>query len=612
MNYLSVCSGIEAATVAWHGLGWKAAGFAEIEKFPSAVLKERFPDVTNYGDMTKYKEWKNVGTVDLLVGGTPCQSFSVAGLRKGLADPRGNLMLTFGAIAHHFKARWVVWENVPGVLSTNNGDDFKSFLDMLNELGYIVDVDIHDAQFHGVAQRRRRVFVLGQRVDFLLRKRTDTSLLTIIQFLQEILQKTLIGASFKLENEQENLDFQGRLKDGVRKRIDLFLSHGGKDSSRMLQDRLVEAFQKHLQEQKNSGVIRGGLEKELILADLLMGLKTEDQSTLIEELLRKTLEESLKVARLYTTLTTTETITQYQIFMCSKIVLTTARLIAHLNPSCQNFWSAGLSSLTTLKEYIKYARQTSSELFGDMERNDYWVYFVKQAEQLCESIGSIRVSNFGEIFPIAESLSGNPPPSREKGKGIAFNAQGSASQGLSAGRTSPTLDKSKVHAICYGIPGNWIGRKPENGGNATTPMVDLSPCITGMDRPAVCYENHGQDSRIKECGAVSPTLNCNKALPIVKAQGGANAEITEGLSTTLNCNHESPIIADSFQLRRFTPRECERLQGFPDDWTKIPWGNKPAEQCPDSPRYKACGNSMAVPVMRWIGERIDKQEKEQK
>jgi len=73
-----------------------------------------------------------------------------------------------------------------------------------------------------------------------------------------------------------------------------------------------------------------------------------------------------------------------------------------------------------------------------------------------------------------------------------------------------------------------------------------------------------------------------------------------------------PIIADSCQLRRFTPRECERLQGFPDDWTKIPWRNKPAEQCPDSPRYKACGNSMAVPVMRWIGERIDKQEKEQK
>ena len=289
MNYLSVCSGIEAATVAWHSLGWKAAGFSEIEPFPSAVLKERFPDVTNYGDMTKFKEWENVGTVDLLVGGTPCQSFSVAGLRKGLADPRGNLMLTFGAIAHHFKARWVVWENVPGVLSSNKGRDFGTFLGMLAECGYGFAYRVLDAQFFGVPQRRRRVFVVG----------------------------------------------------------------------------------------------------------------------------------------------------------------------------CLGSWL-----------------------------------------------------NAAKVLFDSESLSGNPPPSREKGKGIAFNAQGSASQGLSAGGITPTLDKSKVPAIClmdqggscisaeveragtlraqthgnnpvicYGIPGNWIDRKPENGGNATTPMDNLSPCITGMDRP---------------------------------------------------------------------------------------------------------------------------------
>jgi DNA (cytosine-5)-methyltransferase 1 len=427
MRYLSVCSGIEAASVAWCDLGWEAAGFSEIERFPSEVLRHRFPNVRNYGDMTNFKEWEDVGTFDLLVGGTPCQSFSVAGLRKGLDDPRGNLMLSFGAMASHFRPKWVVWENVPGVLSSNGGRDFGTFLGMLAELGYGFAYRVLDAQYFGVAQRRRRVFVVGHLGDW---------------------------------------------------------------------------------------------------------------------------------------------------------------------------------------------RCAAAVLFE------------------------------------SESLSGNPPPSREKGAGIAFNAQGSASQGLSAGRTSPTLDKSKVHAVCYGIPGNWIGRKPENGGNATTPMVDLSPCLTGADRHAVCipldmrevergdgkamgvetgdeadpaytltagkvhavcYENHAQDGRVKECSEVSPTLSARAGtgggnLPIVMAHGQANAEITEGVCPTLNCSHESPIIADSCQLRRFTPMEYERLQGFPDNWTRIPYRGKPAEKCPDSPRYKACGNSMAVPVMRWIGERIQMME----
>ena len=165
MKYLSVCSGIEAATVAWHSLGWEPQAFSEIEKFPSQVLRHHYPNVPNLGDMTKFEEW-NLGTIDLLVGGTPCQSFSVAGLRKGLDDPRGNLMLTFGAIAHRFRPRWLVWENVPGVLSSNGGRDFGTFLGMLVELGYGWSYRVLDAQYFGVAQRRRRVFVVGYLGDF--------------------------------------------------------------------------------------------------------------------------------------------------------------------------------------------------------------------------------------------------------------------------------------------------------------------------------------------------------------------------------------------------------------------------------------------------------------
>jgi DNA (cytosine-5)-methyltransferase 1 len=161
MNYLSVCSGIEAATVAWHDMGWNAVGYSEIEKFPSQLLAHHYPNVTNYGDMTKFKEWNINEPVNLLVGGTPCQSFSIAGLRKGLADPRGNLMLTYLAMANHFKPKWLLWENVPGVLSSNGGHDFAALLQGMAECGYGVAYRVLDAQHFGVPQRRRRVFVVG-------------------------------------------------------------------------------------------------------------------------------------------------------------------------------------------------------------------------------------------------------------------------------------------------------------------------------------------------------------------------------------------------------------------------------------------------------------------
>jgi site-specific DNA-cytosine methylase len=151
--------------MAWHHLGWTPAFFSEIDAFPSAVLEHHHPDVPNLGDMTAFKEWPDYD-LDLLVGGTPCQSFSVAGLRKGLRDPRGNLALTFLAIADRYRPQWVVWENVPGVLSSHGGRDFGSFLGALAELRYGWSYRVLDAQFFGVPQRRRRVFVVGHLGDW--------------------------------------------------------------------------------------------------------------------------------------------------------------------------------------------------------------------------------------------------------------------------------------------------------------------------------------------------------------------------------------------------------------------------------------------------------------
>lgn len=158
MIYASVCSGIEAASVAWLPLGWRCAWTAEIDPFPCAVLKHHYPETPNRGDFTKIQASE---PIDLLVGGTPCQSFSVAGLRAGLADPRGNLALEFLALAGRLRPKWVVWENVPGVLSVDGGACFAAFLRGLQILGYLGCYRILDAQYFGLAQRRKRVFVVA-------------------------------------------------------------------------------------------------------------------------------------------------------------------------------------------------------------------------------------------------------------------------------------------------------------------------------------------------------------------------------------------------------------------------------------------------------------------
>ena len=166
MKFLSVCSGIEAASAAWEPLGWQAVGFSEINPFACAVLAHRFPEMKNYGDMTDFRTW-NIAPFDVLVGGTPCQSFSVAGSRKGLADARGKLVYTFLEMLEFYRPKYVVWENVPGVLSDKTGV-FSLFITRLQDAGYLCDADILDAADFGVPQRRKRLFVVGISADYIL------------------------------------------------------------------------------------------------------------------------------------------------------------------------------------------------------------------------------------------------------------------------------------------------------------------------------------------------------------------------------------------------------------------------------------------------------------
>ena len=369
MRYLSVCSGIEAATVAWHQLGWTPVAYSEIEKFPASVLAHHCPQTPNLGDMNNYKEW-NIGDIDLLVGGTPCQSFSVAGLRKGLDDPRGNLALVYLGIAERFHPRWLLWENVPGVLSSNGGRDFGSFLGAMAQLGYGFAYRVLDAQYFGVPQRRRRVFVVGH------------------------------------------------LGDWRRAAAVLFESHS---------------------------------------------------------------------------------------------------LQGHPAPS----------------------REKREEATGNVAIN---------IDEECNA-----------------TMNGTGPLLRGGHGGIAEALAASAGM-------------KQTNYVCYDTTNIT---SPQNGSNPKTG----DPCFTlakGQHPPLLCAQP----------AAVAFGVNESPELGHCLRSGASKAD-----------KHESTTyISQQMQVRRLTPTECERLQGFQDNYTNIPWRKK--EESPDGPRYKALGNSMAVPVMRWIGERI--------
>lgn len=444
INYGSVCSGVEAATLAWHGLGWRPQWFSQFDPehnykrgpdFPSQVLAHHYPDVPNIGDMTKIIQNQifNDRNIRLLVGGTPCQSFSVAGLRNGLSDERGNLSLEFVRLLVAKQPDWFVWENVPGVLSSGKGNDFASILSAFtgrsvdpqkfgragiiegdpespDGAGYSIAYRIFDSRYFGVPQRRRRIFVVGYR-----------------------------GADWRppvavlFERESLRRDFTPSGNSWQRTAAEAAGSIGGGRS--------------YFDEQRDAEYGTNGI------ASTLAARNAKEASDLI--------------------------VTPY-------------------TPS-------GFADYT-------------------------------------EGVGTLKKDG-GDIGGGSETLITTTPPS-------------------------------------YGIPGNWIGRKPENGGNAIEPMHDVSPCLTKTDRHAVVIN----DASIFE---PKSAMDENWAESTVKNALRANA------SKSSHCVVQPPLV------RRLTPLECERLQGFPDGYTFV-------NGAADGNRYKVTGNSMTVNVMKYIGAQIDK------
>ena len=428
MRYLSVCSGIEAASVAWHHLEWQPVGFSEIEPFPSAVLAHRFPNVPNLGDMTRHAEWNLVpGSIDLLVGGTPCQSFSVAGLRKGLSDPRGGLMLTYLEIARSLRPRWIVWENVPGVLSSGSGRDLGAFLGALGELGYGWAYRVLDAQWvrtqrhpRAVPQRRRRIFVVGCLGD-------PTAAAQVLFERESVCRDS---APRRASREGAATDAEAGVGAGC-------WWDGGEVSQTL--DAVLSKGQTMPERNRFPAVLQP------------LGYRWQnDRDGLVED---------------------------------------------GTAPACRaSTGSSGFHEMNhpVIAQPVAFRKSRRAQSVNDHE-----------TRVAAEQANTLNQFDTGE---------------------------------------------RDTHAVAQAMQVQW-------------------------------------------------------------ASGGGQIENNTAQALRSNAEYNYQFARIAMTVRRLTPRECERLQGFPDDWTMIPWRKKTAEDCPDGPRYKALGNSMAVNVMAWIGERIDNYER---
>ncbi len=479
MKYGSVCSGIEAATVAWHSLGWKPAWFSEIETSPSQILKHHYPEVENLGDMTKIREKvlnQQVEAPDILVGGTPCQAFSVAGLRSSLDDERGQLTLEYVRLLDAIdttrsvsgkESCIAVWENVPGVLNTKD-NAFGCFLGELSGAGCELQPTgrkwpnagcvlgpsrqvywrVLDAQYFGLAQRRKRVFVVAS---------------ARAECIREILfeRKSLHGDSTQS-------------------------SCKGKSTATDRTTHITRAS------------------------------KTVSGKTYLSPLLASHGEK---------------------------------KWLGNQEAFCGDYFikhAIGISPRSL-------GLPCTSEQAPTLTATDY-----KQPNIVVECVG-------------IGGMTANAAISKE---------------------LYPTLLASSDRGYLitsYGIQGSLIGRNEKSGPQGLGFQAEVSYTLTSTDKHAVLYCGTKNDALRDLGNNIAPTLRCGG-----KQGGPIHQAIFQ---------YVPPYI---FYLARYlTEMECERLQGFPDNYTAI-------KGIASGKRYKALGNSMAVSVMKWIGVRIQKNYRQSK
>jgi DNA (cytosine-5)-methyltransferase 1 len=482
MRYASVCDGIGAAHVAWQPLGWECAWTSEIEPFPAAVVDHHWK-FKNLGDMTLLTEKMLDEPVDLLVGGTPCQSFSVAGLRGGLADPRGNLALRFVQLVGFLRPRWVVWENVPGVLSSAGGRDFGTFLGALGQLGYGFAYRILDAQWFGVAQRRRRVFVVAHAGDW----------------------RRAAAVLFERESVFGNPPTRGATGEIAPTIPARRTAGGGLGTDFDCDGGLIQQAYGFAD---GSG---GGLAKPLGSHALSKGRGTDLDNTTYVAFAQNQREEVRDLGDCSTAL--------------------------NLQGSHQQTF------LATPYTKSKRAQSTTDD--------ETWVPGEVSPTMSCFDQGDTRATTV-----------------------VAYDIHGT--------RATKGASTTDCHTA--------LRSRPPGQSEASTTTV-------------VAFKESQSGCRV---GDLHATLDANKGSRRVEGVICGDGQ-TVGTLRSNTRNNSSPTteaamhVMHGMAVRRLTPKECERLQGFPDGYTDVTYRGKPAA---DGPRYRALGNSMAVPVMAWIGQRV--------
>jgi DNA (cytosine-5)-methyltransferase 1 len=539
LRFLSVCSGMEAASIAFEPLGWKAVGFCEIDSYASAVLATRFPNTPNYGDLTQHTQWPiSNGDVDLIIGGPPCQAFSVAGLRRGLADPRGNLTLTYLGLVDRLRPEWVIYENVPGLLSVDGGRTFGTFLHALGQLGYGWAYRVLDAQHVGecrlhphrrgwsaVPQRRRRIFVVARR-----------------------------GAG-GWASAAEVLS----LREGVQRH----LAAGGKKRQGFAPDAGGGA---------EAGCWWDGGQVSQTLDAVLQKGQTMPEKNRFPAVLQP-VKSHWEGSDIHPTLN-----------------------------QCHNIGSPGYSNQELFSQKGAGLVPIPIQDGRDIEKHQNGLGVGKPGDPAytVDTTGSQAAG-----IPFRKAKRAQSTTDDESWvEGQQSNTLNNFDVGDS--RVTGPLNVSPTVVSRFGTGGGnvplvnpeAISFQPWNlcrqaGADPSTTTFPTLKCDAGDQAPHVAHPVVPLDgmnllSRLGQCGETHSMQDFNPADPSFTLRRGG---VQHGVLTPM-------------AVRRLTPNECLRLQGFPDNWTNIPWKGKPEGQAPDGPQYKCAGNSFAVPVVRWIGTRI--------
>ena len=545
MRYLSLFSGIEAASAAWEPLDWKSAGFAEVEPFPCAVLKHHYPEVPNLGDVTAedfVDRVKALGPFEVLIGGSPCQAFSVAGLRQSLDDHRGNLTLRFVEIVDALRPAITLWENVPGVLSTKD-NAFGCFLAGLSgadaplvlpgkprrwpDAGVVVGPRrrvawrILDAQHFRLAQRRRRVFIIACPV---------------------------AGA-----DPAEILFVENRLP-------------GYSPPSRKTRQGVAGGAATSL-------AIRGrgdGRNAELGDPDLANSLLTPNGG-----------RDGMGAG---------------------EVLAPEGRAV-----DCADTLGVGANQTTGFEsEVVAVAVGVPATAWALQERDSKGVdSSTKDGHLIPIVIRTHQTSSLGD--GISFDLSHTLNQDSGRGQAIAFNHQEDRSFHAEAELTNPQR-VSQTEAVGYPTVTHSLTTRSaveEDGTGRGVPIIPVAFAQNTRDEANLI----AGDGSLAGALAAEPGMKQQTYVAgFLPSQGSKALGIgyEEEMAPTSQSGCHDYGVQQQYQVRRLLPEECESLQGFPQGYTRIPWRGKPAADCPDGPRYKALGNSMAVPVIQWLGRQIEK------